>query len=646
MKTQNKKRNSWRTMISIICMMAILSLMLGCADTKVEAAGTYDFEVTAATSDFYVNDFAGIFTEQQKADMMELAVALDKEYGGIQVVVTTVESVADCTTDGKVHDIMETSYAMYNQYGIGKDNMGILILFSSGDRDVWMQTGYEMQSYITDSKSGQLLDDYGMDYFRDDQFAEGLISLQKGTIDEIKSRVPQDWNAPVTVAPEPEKKVENEAVAGPANATKTNEDSNKKESGIGGWLYAIFAAFIAMIVGLFASIKSLFTSKSKAAAQKEESEKKLQEYEQKIASIRNDADVDKMRAVNANSQTWSLTMQQQKKTYEARISDLEHRVQTQNKEVSELKKELDQTKEVLADYQNKYERSKLLHPDIDFDREVHEMIENEFKASAKETDESIAHYANLPADKDSINVFNEAIRIYNTVGADVQKYMTTDINKLRSLYEESVSLKREYERAEKEKRDRAAAQKAFESISAICRGIHTGNHENYDTLNRAYRIYSDLTSDEKGYYPDEQIRTLESLRRASEADSKNFNKAKDAEKEVHRIVDRIYNAGENDRNDLDRALRYYTSLNSAQQNYFSQELVRKVKRMIDEAESDHRRKEDERRRKREEDARRRRQREEERRRRASSSSSFSSSSHSSFSGHGGHASGGGAGRHF
>lgn len=670
MKTQNKKRNSWRTMISFTCIMAILSLVLVFTSTTAEAAGTYDFEVIGATSDFYVNDFAGLFTEQQKADMMEMAVALDKEYGGIQVVVTTVESLADCTTDGKAHDIMETSYAMYNQYGIGEDSMGILILFSSGDRDVWMQTGYEMQAYITDSKSGQLLDNYGMDYFRNDLFAEGLVSLQKGTIDEIKSIVPQDWNAPVAVAPQPEKKTEDVTVAGNANATKTNNDSNKKSGGIGGWLYAIFAAFFAMIVGLGVTIKGLFTSKSKAAAQKKETEKKLQEqvssYEQKISSLRSSAETSTRRAVDANSETWKLAMQQQKSAYETKVSDLESRIETKNaniqsleKEVSDLNTELHKTNQMLADYKDKYERSKMLHPDIDFDKEVLEMIENEFRASAREVDKSIAHYANLSADKDSINVFSEAIRVYDTMTSDVQKYMTTDINKLRSLCEESVSLKREYERAEKEKRDRAAAQKAFESINAICSGISCGNHENYETLNRAYRIYSDLTSDEKGYYPNiEQIHTLESLRRTAEADLKDFNKAHEAEKDVRRIVDRIYNAGEGDRDNLERALRYYTALSRTQQNYFSHELARKVKRMLDEAEDDHRRKEEERRRrKREEEERRRRQREEEecrrrqreeeeRRRRMSSSSSFSSHSHSSFGGHGGRASGGGAGRHF
>ena len=183
MKTQNKRKSLNSRNIAISCMKVFTAVLmiisiLGLPITTVNAENSYEFEVTNATNDFYVNDFAGLFTKQQKADMMEKAVALDKEYGGIQVVVTTVESFADCAIDGKNHGAFETSYAMYKQYGIGKDDMGILILFSVGDREIYMQTGHEMQIYITDSTAGALQDDYGREYFRNDQFAEGLISLQ------------------------------------------------------------------------------------------------------------------------------------------------------------------------------------------------------------------------------------------------------------------------------------------------------------------------------------------------------------------------------------------------------------------------------------------------------------------------------------
>lgn len=668
METQNKRKLnnfSWSTMICFTWIASLLAVMLTfVGSTPAYAANSYDFKVTSATTDFYVNDFAGLFTDQQKADMMEKAVSLDKEYGGIQVVVTTVNSLADCADDGKSHDIYDTSYAMYNQYGIGEDSMGILILFSVGDRDVYMQTGYKMQTYITDSKSGQLLDNYGMDYFVEDQFAEGLVSLQEGTISEIKSVVPQDWNAPA-VASEPDKKEENAVVAGASNVTKTNSDSSKKSNG---GLYGILAAFIAMIVGLIASIKSLFTSKSKAMAQKEESDKKLREqkesYERQIAEIRKNAENSSMQAVVSNNETWKRNLDQKERAFKEEVSGLERQIVNQSKtikdlevDIAELNRKLNASNATVEKYKDKVARIKALHPGTDFEAEIAEMIENEFKESAQKVDAKIAPCADIPANKDNVGIFDEAIRIYQSQNSDVQKYITTDIQKLRGSYEQSVLMKQEYERAEKEKRDRATAKSAYAQITAICSGINHGTHENYDSLNKAYRIYTNLSSAERGYFPNQDlIRNLESLRREADTDRKNFEAAHDAEKEVRRIVDRIYSADEGDRDTLERALRYYKNLSTAQQVYFSQELARKTKHMLDEAEEDHRRKEAERRRRKEEEERRRREEEErrrrrqreeeERRRRSMMSSSSSFSSHSSFGGHGGHASGGGAGRHF
>ena len=107
--------------------------------------------------------------------------------------------------------------------------------------------------------------------------------------------------------------------------------------------------------------------------------------------------------------------------------------------------------------------------------------------------------------------------------------------------------KKEKGRAEQEKNDRAAANEAFEKIRAIASGISIGTYENYETLDRAYKVYTGLSSAEKNYFPDMAIvETIKSLRATAEADLKNFNTAKEAEKDVRRIVDKIYTAHEED----------------------------------------------------------------------------------------------------
>ena len=652
MNTQKKRKSL------VSCLLMLLLLVITCSSITAQANSSYEFPVIEATSDFYVNDFAGLFTEEEKASMMERAIELEEEYGGIQVVVTTVKTLDDCLIEEGEKDIEQIAYAMFKQYGIGQDDMGILILFASEDRIMRIETGYQMQTYITDAKAVELRDKYGMEYFRNNQFVEGIISLQKATISEIKSEVPQDWKPLIGDKKETSTRENNNGVV----QTNTAKADSKK-NGISGAMYAIWAALIAMLVGLGVAIRGLFSTKSKANAEKET-------YEQEFASLRKSTSKKVQEAVDVNSETWRLAMEQQKSAYEKQCSELSSKIEGQIKtleskerEILRLNQELSGKKAELEKMEDTYSRIKTLHPDLDFENEVKNMIENEFKASAENVDEQIAQIANLTADKDKINVFDEAIRVYQSASADVQKYVNTDVGKLRRLYEESVSLRREYERAEQEKRDRATAKSAFEKMGAIVSGISFGNYENYETLDRAYKVYTGLSSAEKNYFPDMAIvEKIKSLRATAEADLKDFNTAKEAEKDVRRIVDRIYTAHEEDQDSLERAMRYYRNLTSAQQRYFSSDLERKVKHFLDEAEDDHRRKEAERRQRKEEERRRkereeaerrhreeerrRRQREEEERRRRQSSSfsssSHHSSSHSGHRGHGGRPSGGGA----
>lgn len=89
--------------------------------------------IPAHTQEFYVNDFANVFTEQEKAELVSRAVSLDENHNGIQVVITTIETLNDESID-------DYSIRMYNQYGIGKDDMGILILLATQDRDIKIAT--------------------------------------------------------------------------------------------------------------------------------------------------------------------------------------------------------------------------------------------------------------------------------------------------------------------------------------------------------------------------------------------------------------------------------------------------------------------------------------------------------------------------
>ena len=114
------KKNIRKTIVSIISIILILQMHL-----IVFAAPN----IPTAASDFYVNDFANVFTEEEKSSLVKRAVELANSYDGVQVVITTVKSL-----DG--YTVEEYANTMYNKYDIGKDNMGILILLASEDRKI------------------------------------------------------------------------------------------------------------------------------------------------------------------------------------------------------------------------------------------------------------------------------------------------------------------------------------------------------------------------------------------------------------------------------------------------------------------------------------------------------------------------------
>lgn len=143
-------------------------------------AKVYATSIPQPTQEFYVNDFADVLTDEEEKQMLEKAVNLASEDLGIQVVVTTIKSLSGESIEQYAHD-------MYNQYGIGKDDMGVLILLATEDRDTRIELGVAMEAYITDSKAGRLLDKYAIPDFKENRFNSGLVSLQDAVIKEAST---------------------------------------------------------------------------------------------------------------------------------------------------------------------------------------------------------------------------------------------------------------------------------------------------------------------------------------------------------------------------------------------------------------------------------------------------------------------------
>lgn len=140
----------------------------------------YAEKIPNHTSNFYVNDFANVFSQTQIKEMMSKALLLYENYNGVQVVVTTVESMGNQTIDNYATE-------MYNQYKIGKNSMGVLIVMSVKDRKICLRTGTTMQTYISNTEAEKLLNENALPKLNMNMYAEGLIDLQSAVITKIST---------------------------------------------------------------------------------------------------------------------------------------------------------------------------------------------------------------------------------------------------------------------------------------------------------------------------------------------------------------------------------------------------------------------------------------------------------------------------
>ncbi len=131
------------------------------------------------TQTFFVNDYADVISAADEKTMFNQGESLYNACKA-QVVVATVNNM-----DGQA--IEDYAYDMATAWELGdseKDN-GILLLLSVKDRQVRIEVGSGLEGALPDSKTGRILDKYGVDYFKDNRFSQGLTSVYNSLINEV-----------------------------------------------------------------------------------------------------------------------------------------------------------------------------------------------------------------------------------------------------------------------------------------------------------------------------------------------------------------------------------------------------------------------------------------------------------------------------
>lgn len=414
-----------------------------------------------ATSEFYVNDFANVFNQDEKAKLMTNAVSLNEEHDGIQVVVTTIK-----TLDG---DTIE-NYAnkMFNQYGIGKEDMGLLILLATEDRQIRVEVGKAMEGYINDSKAGRFIDKYAISYLKDNKFNEGLISLQEAFITEIKKCASSSENASIS-----------------DNTVNIDID----------WIAVLFVILFIALIGF--GIWGIYIIICKLKKKKEEKEKYIKALNDKIKGLEDTI-------VLQNAVSVSLEQERQS-----------------------LSKELNSVKQTLISIDSRYKLILKVYPDAD--KKVDEMIIAEKnakdRAQAMKVDSLIASVINLEPDKDLLGRLESIKRKINSLNQDEVKYLQSDLDRFNSLYIKCYTLKKEYDRkieAERkrkltEQRRKKAANITTQILSVISM-IGIAKASDLSNLMETKKLYEDLDKETKSYVDPSAISKLEDLIKRAKRD--------------------------------------------------------------------------------------------------------------------------------
>ena len=133
----------------------------------------------AATERFFINDFADVLDSADEDKMYNSAVSLNNATTS-QVVVVTVGSL-----DGK--EPYQYALELGREWGVGteENDNGIVILLATEEREIYIAVGYGLEGALPDSKTGRIIDTYGIEYLRNNDFSKGISAIQNAIVNEV-----------------------------------------------------------------------------------------------------------------------------------------------------------------------------------------------------------------------------------------------------------------------------------------------------------------------------------------------------------------------------------------------------------------------------------------------------------------------------
>jgi uncharacterized protein len=133
-----------------------------------------------------VNDYAGILTEDQNQALEQKLLRLD-DSTFTQIVVVIVPSL-----DGYAVD--DAAIELGRSWGVGnkKNNSGVVLLISKGDRKLNISPGYGLEGALTDAECNDIIQDVITPRFKGDDYYRGIDEGTNAIIQAVKG----EFNTP------------------------------------------------------------------------------------------------------------------------------------------------------------------------------------------------------------------------------------------------------------------------------------------------------------------------------------------------------------------------------------------------------------------------------------------------------------------
>lgn len=187
-------------------------------------------------ADSYINDFAGILTAEDEANVRALFTDL-RTKNGIEAVVVTIGSINDYGTGDATIESFATN--LFNDWGIGnrEENNGVLFLVAVNDRKVRIEVGSGYENSQNQNMQ-EVINEHILPSFRQNNYSRGIYRGARAMVGKLTGNLPPDLEA---AAPQPVQAAPT-SVSIPVNSQRVSSSAGRDVPL--GWLFGGGAAVL------------------------------------------------------------------------------------------------------------------------------------------------------------------------------------------------------------------------------------------------------------------------------------------------------------------------------------------------------------------------------------------------------------------